>query len=126
MSVSTQSKVPDVILASQDPQTPAAKPVAPEAQAEPEVATAMPNLPTNPSVAKQATMVDALNLSRVSLIGVFGNATQRYAMVRQPGGSVRKVVVGDNLDGGRVAAITANAVQYQKGNRMLTLTLPTG
>ena len=100
--------------------------LAPEAQDEPEVEAAAPSLPTNASVAKQATVKDALNLSRVALLGIFGTSSGRYAMIRQPGGGVKKVVVGDTLDGGRVAAITATAVQYQKGGRMVTLSLPTG
>ena len=100
--------------------------LAPEEQSEPEAEAAAPRLPTNASVAKQATTKDALNLSKVALLGIFGTASGRYAMVRQPGGGVKKVVVGDTIDGGRVAAITATALQYQKGGRMLTLTLPQG
>ena len=99
---------------------------APEAEAEPEVQAAAPSLPTNASVAKQATTVDALNLSRVALLGIFGTSAGRYAMIRQSTGGVKRVVVGDSIDGGRIAAITENAVQYQKGGRMLTLALPTG
>ena len=99
---------------------------APEAQAEPEVETAAPAMPTNASVAKQATTKDALNMSRVALLGIFGTASGRYAMVRQPSGGVKRVKVGDSIDGGRVAAISANALQYQKGGRMVTLSMPTG
>ncbi|MBC7737099.1 MAG: hypothetical protein H7245_07730, partial [Candidatus Saccharibacteria bacterium] len=97
---------------------------APEAQAEPEVETAAPAMPSNASVAKQATTKDAINLSRVALLGIFGTASGRYAMIRQPAGGVKKVKVGDSIDGGRIAAISATAVQYQKGGRMLTLALP--
>ena len=100
--------------------------LAPEEQSEPEAEAAAPRLPTNASVAKQATTKDALNLSKVALLGIFGTASGRYAMVRQPGGGVKKVGVGDTIDGGRIAAISATAVQYQKGGRMLTLTLPRG
>jgi hypothetical protein len=100
--------------------------VAPEADAEPEVEAAAPALPSNASVSRQATVKDALNLSRVALLGIFGTSSGRYAMIRQPGGGVKKVVVGDTIDGGRIAAITATAVEYQKGGRMVTLSLPTG
>ena len=99
---------------------------APEAEPEPEVEAAAPSLPTNASVAKQATVKNALNLSRVSLLGIFGTSSGRYAMIRQAGGGVKKIKVGDTLDGGRVAAISATEVQYQKGGRMVTLSLPTG
>ena len=100
--------------------------LAPEEQSEPEAEAPAPRLPTSASVAKQATTKDALNLSRLALLGIFGTASGRYALVRQPGGGVKKIVVGDTIDGGRVAAITASAVQYQKGGRMLTLALPKG
>ncbi len=113
-------------VSAPEPQLEVAANVAPEAEPEPEVEVAAPRLPTNASVAKQATQKDALNLSRVALLGIFGTASGRYAMVRQPGGGVKKVVVGDTIDGGRIAAITATAVQYKKGGRMVTLSLPTG
>ena len=100
--------------------------LAPEEQSEPEAEAPAPSLPTSASVAKQATTKDALNLSRVALLGIFGTASGRYAMVRQPGGAVKKIVVGDTIDGGRVAAISASAVQYKKGGRMVTLSLPQG
>jgi hypothetical protein len=99
---------------------------APEADAEPEVESAVPRVPSNASVAKQATTKGALNLSRVALLGIFGTSSGRYAMIRQPGGGVKKIRVGDTIDGGRVASITATAVEYQKGGRMVTLSLPTG
>ena len=98
---------------------------APEADSEPEVATAMPALPVKASVAKAATYVNAINLSKINLIGVYGTASSRYALVRQSNGKYKKVKVGDTLDGGRVAAITASELRYQKGGRMVTLELPT-
>ena len=96
------------------------------AQDEPEPDDRAPDLPTNASVAKQATTKDALNTNKLALLAVFGTASNRFAMVRQPNGAVKKVRVGDRLDGGSIAAITANSVQYQKGGRMVTLALPTG
>ncbi len=48
---------------------------------------------TRSVVAKQATFRNALNMSQVSLIGVFGSPSNRYAMVRQPGGRFVKVSV---------------------------------
>ena len=97
-----------------------------EADAEPELASAAPAVPTRASVAKQATYVNAINLSKMNLIGVYGTSSNRYALVRQPNGRYKKVQVGDALDGGKVAAITDNELRYQKGGRMLTLELPTG
>ena len=103
-----------------------AAPAAPEAQTEPDGASNAPDLPTNASVAKQATVRRGINTNRLALLGVFGSESQRYALVRQPGSGVKKIVVGDTLDGGQVAAITAAGVQYQKAGRMVTLAMPTG
>ncbi|WP_349036063.1 hypothetical protein [Pseudotabrizicola sp. 4114] len=97
-----------------------------EADDEPEVASAAPRIPTKANVAKQATFVNALNLGKLNLIGVYGTQSKRYALVRQPNGRYRKVRVGDNIDGGRVQAITASEVRYQKGGRMLALSMPNG
>jgi translation initiation factor 6 (eIF-6) len=75
-------------------------------------------------VAKQATFVNAINLSRINLIGVYGTQSNRYALVRQPNGRYKKIKTGDNIDGGRVAAITSTEVRYQKGGKMLSLKMP--
>jgi hypothetical protein len=47
-------------------------------------------------------------------------------MVRQANGAVKKVQIGDTIDGGRIAGITANSVQYQKSGQIVTLALPNG
>lgn len=114
--------VDDAVTAALD--QPAAQDAAP--QEEPEPDDKAPSLPTNASVAKQATTKDALNTKKMALLAVFGTASNRFAMVRQPNGAVKKVRVGDRIDGGNIAAITENSVQYQKGGRMVTLALPTG
>ncbi|MDE3237703.1 MAG: hypothetical protein KGN33_01940 [Paracoccaceae bacterium] len=98
----------------------------PEAQPEPETPTKMPPLPANPSVAKEATIVGAINLNRINLLGVFGTAENRTALVRLSGGRVKTVHVGDVLDGGRVAAIGEDMLYYVKNGRNVQLTLPKG
>ena len=97
---------------------------APEADAEPESNGPMPTLPTSASVAKQATVKDAVNLSKMTLIGIYGTSSSRYALVRQPNGRLVKVRVGDRLDGGKVAAISSSELIYQKGGRAVTLEMP--
>jgi len=87
---------------------------------------AAPTLPSNASVAKQATEKLALNANRLALLAIFGTPTSRYAMIRLVGGRVKKVQMGDLVDGGRIAGITADTVQYQKGSRIVTLSLPQG
>lgn len=98
-----------------------------EADGEPEVASAAPKIPTKATVAKQATFKNAINLSKLNLIGVYGTQSKRYALVRTAAGRYKKVRVGDTIDGGgRVAAITATEVRYQKGGRLVALAMPKG
>lgn len=124
---------PQVTLAAAPVAAPAARPAAEpasrseiEADDEPEDARPAPKIPVKASVAKQATMTKAINLSKINLIGVYGSSSNRYALVRQSNGKYTKVKVGDSLDGGRIAAITTSEVRYQKGSRMLTLEMPKG
>lgn len=103
-----------------------AEPAAPEDDGEPEVQASNRKTPLKTTVAKQATFKNAINLSKVNLIGVYGTKSNRYALVRQANGRYKKVRVGDNIDGGRVAAITASEVRYQKGSRLISLAMPAG
>lgn len=68
-------------------------------------ATVAPSGPTKASVAKSATEANMINLARLNLIGVYGSASDRRALVRLPSGRFVKVKVGDRVDGGRVASI---------------------
>lgn len=97
-----------------------------EADDEPETASASPVIKQNTSVAKQATFKNALNLGKTALIGVYGTPSKRYAMIRTDGGRYKKVKVGDKIDGGKIQAITASEVRYQKGSKLLTLAMPKG
>jgi hypothetical protein len=91
---------------------------------EPEITASAPNIPTRASVARQATVTGALNLGRTNLIGVFGTSNARYALVRESGGRLVRVKVGDRVDGGRVVAIGASDLSYQRGGDTLRLTMP--
>ncbi|WP_103256802.1 translation initiation factor 2 [Tabrizicola aquatica] len=91
---------------------------------EPEVAAAAPSIPTRASVAKQATFANAINLSKINLIGTYGTDSRRYALIRQSNGRFKKVSVGDRIDGGTVKAITETEVRYQKGGRLISLKMP--
>lgn len=96
-----------------------------EADAEPELAS-VPSGGSKGSVSKQATFKNALNLDKTALIGIYGTPSNRYAMIRTAGGRYKKVTVGDRIDGGRIQAITASELRYQKGSRLVTLALPRG
>ncbi|KIC48366.1 hypothetical protein [Tateyamaria sp. ANG-S1] len=86
--------------------------------------TVAPSIPSSASVAREATVRNAINLSRVNLIGVYGTPSNRRALVRLRNGRYQKVAVGDRFDGGRVSAIGDSELRYQKGNRNLILKMP--
>jgi hypothetical protein len=93
---------------------------------EPEPTAAAPKLPTSASVAKQATTKNAIQLGEMNLIGLFGSASNRRALVRMSNGKFVKVGVGDRLDGGKVTAIGTDRLTYAKGSRNYTLQLLKG
>lgn len=98
-----------------------------EADNEPELDVAsVPQSAVSGSVAKQATFKNALNLDKTALIGVYGTPSARYAMIRTSNGRYKKVSIGDSVDGGRIQAITATEVRYQKGSKLVTLAMPKG
>ena len=88
--------------------------------------SAAPQIPSAASVAQQATVRGAINLRQVNLIGVYGQPSNRRALVRLSNGRYQKVQVGDRLDGGQVRAIGENELSYVKGNRAIVLTMPRG
>jgi hypothetical protein len=98
----------------------------PGADEEPDQGTVALRSSNTSSVAKNATFANAINLGRTNLIGVYGTPSRRYALIRTGSGSYKKVRVGDSLDGGKVAAITDSEVRYQKGGRMVALSMPKG
>jgi hypothetical protein len=104
--------------------TPEAKPEETAELDEPEPTSAAPSIPTKASVAKQATYANAINLSKINLIGTYGTDSRRYALIRQSNGKYKKVKVGDRIDGGTVKAITDTEVRYQKGGRLISLKMP--
>jgi hypothetical protein len=85
-----------------------------------------PSIPTKTSVARQATVKNAINLRKVNLIGVYGKPSSRRALVRLGNGRYKKVVVGDRIDGGRVSAIGNIELQYTKRGRSVILRMPKG
>ena len=88
--------------------------------------TVSPSIPSSASVARQATVNNAINLRRLNLIGVYGTPSNRSALVRLPSGRFKKVQVGDRIDGGRVVAISDTQLRYQKNGKNTTLKLPGG
>ena len=85
-----------------------------------------PIAPTAASVARQATVRNAIDLSQLNLIGVYGQPSDRMALVRLSNGRYQKVKVGDRIEGGRILAIGENSLRYQKDGRNQTLSMPSG
>ncbi|MCX7566387.1 hypothetical protein OS189_08535 [Sulfitobacter sp. F26169L] len=83
-----------------------------------------PSIPSKASVARSATVKNAINLRRVNLIGVYGKPSSRRALVRLSNGRYQKVRVGDRIDGGRVSAISNSELRYSKGGRNVVLKMP--
>lgn len=83
-----------------------------------------PQLPTSASVAKAATIDNALPMRQLVLVGVFGRSGNRHALVRLGNGRYVKVVTGDQLEGFQVAAIGANAIRMRRGGRDTVLEIP--
>ncbi|MGJ8617398.1 MAG: hypothetical protein ACSHWS_11205 [Sulfitobacter sp.] len=83
-----------------------------------------PKIPSKASVARQATVKNAINLRKVNLIGVYGKPSRRRALVRLGNGRYKKVVVGDRIDGGRVSAIGDSELRYTKRGRSVVLKMP--
>ena len=100
------------------PQTPQAAATAPVTQ--------RPNGAVNSTVARNATLRNAIRLNRINLIGVSGKPNARNALVRLKNGRYRKVTVGDRLDGGRVTAIGRSDLRYSKSGRQVKLEIPSG
>ena len=83
-----------------------------------------PSLPSKASVAKQATVKNAIKLREINLIGVYGKPSSRRALIRLSNGRYQKVAVGDTLDGGRVLAIGDNELRYKRRGRDVVLRMP--
>lgn len=83
-----------------------------------------PSIPSKTSVARSATVKNAINLRKVNLIGVYGKPSSRRALVRLSNGRYQKVKVGDRIDGGRVAAIDTSELRYTKSGRTVVLKMP--
>ncbi len=104
--------------------TPSTDLAALEAEAEEEVTNSSGGAGSRSVVAKKATVKNAMDLSAVNLVGIFGSSANRYALIRQPSGMFKKLKVGDRFDGGRIAAITESEVRYDKGGELLALRMP--
>ncbi|KAB7615428.1 type IV pilus biogenesis protein PilP [Amylibacter sp. SFDW26] len=86
--------------------------------------TSKPSSATVASVQRQATEKASVNKRRISLIGVYGKASSRRALVRMPSGRYVKVKSGQSFSGWNVAAIGESSVRITKGSRNQVLRMP--
>ncbi len=99
-------------------------PSRPSAEQPVERARPIPQLPTSASVARAATIDNALPLRKLTLIGVYGPANKRHALLRLPNGRFVKVSPGDRVDGYDVAAISRDAIRIRRRGRDTVLVIP--
>ncbi len=62
--------------------------------------------------------------SSLALIGVFGNASGRHALVQLPNGETQRVRKGDQVQGVQVTAIASDAVHLRSQGRDAVIRLP--
>jgi type IV pilus biogenesis protein PilP len=60
----------------------------------------------------------------VALVGVFGSADRRHALLQMPNGSIQRVRAGQTVAGVQVAAVAGDSVRVLVNGRESTLRLP--
>ena len=80
--------------------------------------------PSTATAAAQATQEDAITLRGINLIGIYGEAGDRRALVRLQSGRYSKLEVGDRLNGGQVTAIDTDRLIYQRNGQPVVLRMP--
>jgi hypothetical protein len=89
-----------------------------------QVRSQRPATTTERTTAGFASMFRRSGRGDMALIGVFGDADGRHALVRLPNGAIERVGPGDSVQGAQVAAVGADSVRLRDGGRETVLTLP--
>jgi hypothetical protein len=76
------------------------------------------------SAARAATIRGAAPGRQTSLLGVIAGPNGRVALLRTPDGQVRRMRVGDRIEGMTVSAVGDSSVQLQGGGARTVLTVP--
>jgi hypothetical protein len=102
---------------------------APALRAQPQparaAAAARVQAPRRPAAALAAPRREpGLGRGSLALVGVFGNANGRHALVQLPDGSTERVRPGDTFRGVQITAIAADAVHLRAQGRDAVLKLP--
>lgn len=124
-TLATRQQTRETAAATSAAAVPAAPAPAPTPAATPQSAPATGGQ-TTVTVARAATVDDAIRLRDMNLIGVYGKPGARRALIRLSNGRFVKVEVGSDLDGGRVTAIGDTALNFVKRGQTYALQLPAG
>ena len=89
----------------------------PEAENEPEVATAIPQGQSPASVAAAATVSRGIQINRTQIIGTIGAGKASRALVRLSNGRVVTLRIGDKINGGTITEIKDSRITYTKGGQ---------
>ncbi len=77
-------------------------------------------------VAQHATQTDALNPSRLTLLGIFGPNDDLRALVRLPGGKVRTLAPGQRFGRSKIVGIDAAGLMVVKNGQTRRISMPGG
>lgn len=78
------------------------------------------------TAARAATRSGVLRHGETTLLGLAGPEADLAALIRLPGGRVRRVKRGDRLPSGRVIAIDVKGVIVEQGGRTRRMVIPGG
>jgi hypothetical protein len=79
--------------------------------------------PTGRGLANVATLKGAITLDRASLLGVFGTAKNRRALLRMSDGRMKRVSQGEVIDGWVISRIQATSMRMTRGSEVRNLNL---
>lgn len=79
---------------------------------------------TSESVAALATEKARLSKNSMNLIGIYGSASSRRALLRMGSGRYVKVKTGDKVSGWKISAIGESSIRIHKGKRDQVLRMP--
>ncbi|MDB6180161.1 hypothetical protein [Paracoccus fistulariae] len=96
----------------------------PEAESEPEVASAnIPDGRTPTTAGSAATVKDGIQLNRTQIIGTIGAGRASRALVRLSNGRILTLRIGDKINGGTISAIGDSKITYVRGGQSQQLSV---
>lgn len=78
------------------------------------------------TVAKAATVENALPRNSTSLLGVFGPESNMQALIRLSSGRTKRMRIGGRISGNRILAIDKNGLLLENAGKTQRLAIPGG